>query len=631
MNYNKKNKLITNNGGGVKYIGRKNIYNDKKHKIDLLPIVVEIEDLLPKIETKIIPISLTSLYGFLYVIDFHIEDQPIFRSDFVDEDNKLIPITKRLKYNTGMPINKLIIKFIIIDDHNDILPDLKYGSKNILKSSERENNVIKEIQVQNMLYTNIFRLSGIPLLPNIVGSSVLSAEDAIHFLSSYLLNPHNKGIYSENELDDGIKTLSYIQNQFINKDGKTFNDRKLGIIIMEKIDGITIRKLLLDNPHRSIDSIKLIPCIKSISIGLIILISSKVCPFDAHPENWLYNPNTNNVSAIDFGRVIELDHDKISALALEFVNYGYKYYVNKDRNKIKIITSLARFFNINITDLDSSTLEYQIYDKINELTKEIHSLHRSCYELYNEDSKIIETQGWQFEPRMILIHKCILLWCLIDGFINANTYTHPFIQIKYFLQEIWNISNINGIPEITKDVNIYLPTFITYIRNEKHKNYIRYCYENISNFIKEYTSNPQLIGLRFPSTMVESSREIIKKPERIIKTIITNDNKDSNKSQQYVSLPIEQELQSKIDLLPFMTNIKSPSKIKLIKKPPPSAYPNIKDRIKRHISTSKISRKLKQSQLRSLHSNDKKDKLLSSHDMSIGGKKRKTRKIKKFY
>ena len=52
-------------------------------------------------------------------IDFHIFESSDqvggrVRSDFVDEDNKLIPITKRLKYNTGMPINKLIIKFIII-------------------------------------------------------------------------------------------------------------------------------------------------------------------------------------------------------------------------------------------------------------------------------------------------------------------------------------------------------------------------------------------------------------------------------------------------------------------------------------------------------------------------------------
>lgn len=622
----KKKSHIKKNGGGIKYVGRK--INSSYH---LSPVIFEIEDLLYKIDTTLIPLSLTSAFGFIYLLDFTSEDPPIFRSDIIDENNNPLSLINRLKYNTGKPINNLIIKFIIIDDKDDYLPDLKMYGKNLMKTTERENSVIKEIQIQNILYTNIFRLSGRPLLPNIIGSAILSSKDATNFLSLYLDTEHNRGKYSLSEMNDSNHSLLYIKQQ-LSKNGSFIENRKLAIIIMEKIDGYPIRKLLRNNPIRNIDSVKLIPCIKVISIGLIIIATSKVCPYDAHGENWLYDPVTNNVSAIDFGRTQKITSDNISNILLNFVNNGYRSYVKTDVNKMKIISRLALFFNINITGLDDKIMGNEIYEKMNELTDEIVHLDRSCEEFYITDDTIRTSQGWQHEPRMILIHKCILFWALVDGAINASFYQHPYIQFMEFLQEIWNNSNITGIFDLTYETNISLPKFISRIRNQKTIDYIRYCYEEISNFIKEYTTNEQQIGLRFPKQIMEIYNEIITKPDRKIISIKDDDlireieREQRLKELEHITLETETPY--------YQFNVNEPKKLskmqlkmKSTKKPPPSIYSSIKERMKKLQVSSKKSRKNKQYQLRSLNKQTNITPTYnSSNDMSTGGRKRITRK-----
>ena len=84
-----------------------------------------------------------------------------------------------------------------------------------------------------------------------------------------------------------------------------------------------------------VTSIKLSICIKAVSIGLLIIATSKLCPLDAHLNNWLYDSKTNNVSAIDFGRTIKITSDNISSLLFNFTQNGYKYYITKIEIKIK--------------------------------------------------------------------------------------------------------------------------------------------------------------------------------------------------------------------------------------------------------------------------------------------------------
>ena len=338
----KKNKY-TKKGAGIKYVGREVISESEgKRQIEFKPVINEIMNLMSNEKSRMNILSLNSLTGFLYTLEFKSEI-PLFRSDIVDEDNNKLELKDRISFKKGKEVNEVVLKLIISDENDDDLSiPLKINGNEYYKSTETQDSILSEINNQETIYDKSFRLAGEPFIPNVIGSAILSSIEAKEFLKSYTGR--------DNEVSDTL--------QFIKLNLNLNPKRGLGVIIMEKIPG----ELLSNVTTKGNNTLKENVLSQAAAEGVIILATTKIAPVDAHYKNWLYDNVTKNVSAIDFGRCIVIEPQEISIMIDEFLDEKWEIYFHYfKRNKILFIEQMAHLIDVELSDIEY--IEHKIEER----------------------------------------------------------------------------------------------------------------------------------------------------------------------------------------------------------------------------------------------------------------------------
>lgn len=510
------------------------------------PVISEIEQILKRDDTTVTVISYNSVEGFVFNISFTPEDPPIFRSDYyadvisqpdvVENDQSLISSSRKhprndtdmltrsasssslmktsskLDYNEGMPVKELIIKLCIVrssdSDTRILAPMINYITKKaFMKDAPTPSDFKREIIAQATTYNTTFRLGGTPLLPNIIESGVLpyigsseSSGGAIGFINALNIHLH----------EDYKWITTYIINAlFINR------GMSLGIFIMEKQDGIPIVNVPNNSPN--------IGYIHNyaLSIGIIIMVSTKMCLVDGHLGNWIYNPRDSRVTAIDFGRTTPIS--EFDAL-------------------------FRRLYRLE----KGST--HPIYTKYMSYMSAINELHPSCYELYEQENDLAnnikrirqqenvenERIEWYHEPTMMFIHMCLVGWTWMDFMVNVLQYRRENSKNRYILLHLWGeaIGSYNsddgddiysvplynvvfkGAQEFQSALAFDLPRFVNRMKDDNARMRLRAGYEEIREIIKMCTTTPENVGIRIPKNyyMTEKYRSknmVVDEPEEL--------------------------------------------------------------------------------------------------------------------
>jgi len=530
-------------GSGVKYVGRIVPLRPTAAAADALPtmsrkrvftpVISEIEQILKRDDTTVTVISYNSVEGLVFSISFTPEDPPIFRSDYYadvirqpyvidenDESSSLIPSSRKhprndmssesssslmktsskLKYNEGMPVKELIIKLCIVrsgdSDTRIIAPMINYITKKaFMKDAPTPSNFKREVIAQATTYDTTFRLGGIPLLPNIIESGILpyigsseSSSGAIGFIAALDIHLH-----------ENYKWITkYIINAlYINR------GMSLGIFVMEKQDGIQVVNVPNKSPN--------IGYIHNyaLSIGIIIMVSTKMCLIDGHLGNWIYNERDNRVTAIDFGRTTPIS--EFDAL-------------------------IRRLYRLPEGSTHPTYTKYMYY------MSAINDLHPSCYELYEQENDLAnnlkrirqqenvekEMTEWYYEPTMMFIHMCIVGWTWMDFLVNVINYRRENSSNRRLLLHLWGeeIGSYNsddgddiysvpldkvvfkGVREFQSALTFDLLRFVNRMKDDNARMRLRAGYEEIREIIKMCTTTPENVGIRIPKNfyMTESYR-----------------------------------------------------------------------------------------------------------------------------
>lgn len=519
----RKNKNSFDTGGGVKYVGKKIVNKLGKHIISQKPIINEIEEIFNYSSSTLRTISLGSYSGFIYLLKFNPGLINYFRSDTYSNYDEMLPIKDRFKLNTGKIIDELILKLLIVDDEDRNLPVLKISPDKIYdkKKTENQKDTIDEILTQNMLYNNTFKYSGIPILPNIVGASILPNPDSILFLSSYLDTKHDyrvKDGWSTLDTKETENSLRYLRNVL-----SVQPRRRLAVIVMEKVEGTTLYRFAHDNYEKNKKAVDN-ALNQGLAIGLTIIVSTKKCPYDAHLGNWIYDPVKKEVKAIDFGRMFDIDATNCEENYINFINYGYKSYTEmdiKEEGVTKKLTeeTLRPFFLAKLTNyFNIHESRYSSIDELNRILinqfgiigNQISLLNPNMENLLSEFSQEeLAGQGWVSQTRFQWVHKLIGFWILMDSFMNATKYGAATIQMGALLRSIYNIQNLNLLTYLSLN-NFSLMVYINSLKTNKEKEDVRLQYTQILEYIEFYKINPQG-SLRIPKELEIIKKDILKK------------------------------------------------------------------------------------------------------------------------
>jgi len=519
----RKNKNSFDTGGGVKYVGKKIVNKLGKHIISQKPIINEIEEIFNYSSSTLRTISLGSHSGFIYLLKFNPGLINYFRSDTYSNYDEMLPITDRFKLNTGKIIDELILKLLIVDDEDKNLPVLKISSDKIYdkKKTENQKDTIDEILNQNILYNNTFKYSGIPILPNIVGASILPNPDSILFLSSYLDTKHDyfaKYGWSTLNTKETENSLWYLRDVLSEQPR-----RRLAVIVMEKVEGTTLYTFAHDNYEKNKKAVDN-ALNQGLAIGLTIIVSTKKCPYDAHLGNWMYDPVRKEVKAIDFGRMFDIDATNCEENYINFINYGYKSYTEMDIKEEGVtkklteetlrplfLAKLTNYFNIHESRYSSiDELNRILISQFGTIGNQISLLNPNMENLLSEFSQEeLAGQGWVSQTRFQWVHKLIGFWVLMDSFMNATKYGAVTLQIGGLLRSIYNIQNLNLLTYLSLN-NFSLMVYINSLKTNKEKEDVRLQYTQILEYIEFYKINPQG-SIRIPKDMEITKKDILKK------------------------------------------------------------------------------------------------------------------------
>lgn len=482
-------------GSGVKYVGRQILtYDGIQHQLN--SVIYEIFELLKNPSSNLSIVYIKSASGFIFLLSFFI-DKILFRSDQIDENNNPLPTLEKMSLSSGKVIKKLILKFVIVDDQQPYTSKpLVINGKSYNKDNETESSFKNEIISQVQLYNDTFRYSGKSLLPNIIGSAILNNENSLEFLNAYLMN--------HKEIDKNlVDVFSFIIDELSLSENK-----KLGIIVMEKLPGVLLTEVLNRGSERLLlESVSL-----SAAIAIIIFNSTKNVLLDAHSNNWFFNPMTKDISAIDFGRILKItDRNVVKSITKQFFKKGWQTFqqINKSLTQIYFIKAFSSFLNLNLDLQTTEQIKYALKEIINDIADL--SDHLLITLRANVPSLLYYTKGktgqteWFNELSYKSIHFSLILWSLLDGFSNAILFKFPYCQNRFITNEIWCKQNYGtNILTLLEHMNVSLEIFVqteSFTSTEDNdKNFMKNSYLLISHYINLKTTNPESVSLRIPKT-----------------------------------------------------------------------------------------------------------------------------------
>lgn len=260
-------------------------------------------------------ISYSSLKGFIFKLDVPHDVQHTYFYGLNDTGT-----------NYNVPVYTLILKFAIITDRTESLPNFIYMYDSHNKSTEKLIEYSIESKTQQDIYVATVSPSGNPICPAVADFSYFNSTSGEILLAKLIKNTNNS------------KTNAMIEYLLRNIVG---TNRKLGMITMEIADdSIELENLKTINRASYDANIEY-----AIAQIFILFTKLKVINYDSHSKNVLANQSTNKSLLIDFGRTIDL-----SKPVPHFANIIQEYNVVTGGN----YDNDLRDANIDFTDLYES-------------------------------------------------------------------------------------------------------------------------------------------------------------------------------------------------------------------------------------------------------------------------------------
>ena len=265
-------------------------------------------------------IAYKSLSGFIFKLDIpHNPDN----SEFFGLNEK--------SHAFNVPIYSLIIKFAILSDVKEHLPDLFMvdDGKRYEKRKETLEDFQKECEIQQQVYLKTVIPSGNPVCLAVVDFSHFDSASAPFFLEK---------IFKLARTNKARNMLLYLFNN-------VKNHRRLGMITMELADGYSEIANVTDRDELAEKMMY------SISQLFISFTKLKIMNYDSHMGNILTKPNSAKTFHIDFGRTIDFNDGK-RRLEDAFPELGNE--IIRDYNSISgtdYETEFRAIMGIDLTDL----------------------------------------------------------------------------------------------------------------------------------------------------------------------------------------------------------------------------------------------------------------------------------------
>ena len=265
-------------------------------------------------------IAYKSFSGFIFKLDIpHNPDN----SEFFGLNEK--------SHAFNVPIYSLIIKFAILSDVDENLPDLFMvdDARRYEKRKETLEDFKKECDVQQQVYLKTVIPSGNPVCLAVVDFAYFDSASTPIFLEK---------LFKISRTSKARNMLAYLNDNVL-------NHRRLGMITMELADGyseivhVTDRDELAEKMMYSISQL------------FISFAKLKIMNYDSHMGNILTKPNSAKTFHIDFGRTIDFNDGK-RRLEDAFPELGRQ--IIRDYNSISgnnYETEFREIMELDITDL----------------------------------------------------------------------------------------------------------------------------------------------------------------------------------------------------------------------------------------------------------------------------------------
>jgi hypothetical protein len=245
-------------------------------------------------EAKLSLLSYDSLKGFIFRIDVPTDNPD--NSEFLG-----------LNYQGtafNVPIYSLVLKIVLIrdNDRDQKLESLQIDDKYITKETERMMDIVREAQIQQLVYVKTLNPAGKPICLGVVDFSYFDQTASRRLLDTLLQIPGND---------------QFVQHILIYLIRNLNNGRKLGIISMELADKREYTVL-----HRISDNEIINEGCKRILAEIVILfVKCKIIHYDLHSSNVLIRADGQKAFIIDFGRVIHFQPNLLTDLEKKFAGY----------------------------------------------------------------------------------------------------------------------------------------------------------------------------------------------------------------------------------------------------------------------------------------------------------------------
>ena len=315
-----------------------------------------IYDMIEKAK-EIKPLYMSSLKGFVFVLNINENDSLFYTLN--EETAKL-----------DKKVNSLILKFALTSKHvENIEPALNFQAYDHEKQTDRDEDVIDEVYIQQKIYLESIQNTGKPIVPGIADFSYFNTENAFIILDKLVEHCKN---------DESKKVLQYLKMRLSEHPNypNESDGYKLSMISMENAssyvqiaDAFTGNFTLEERKHAAMSTIAQM---------VRLFLQTGIVHCDAHGGNILTtrnithkhagakNPSSMDVKIIDFGRFINVYDD------LSFPFYTKKfppqmiYYLknmvfNKPPGESVIVDTLLKDYEIYIND--STTDEIKIEKK----------------------------------------------------------------------------------------------------------------------------------------------------------------------------------------------------------------------------------------------------------------------------
>ena len=407
-----------------------------------------------------------------------------FRSDTIGEMGQPLSAISDAAH-TGLVLNNIVIKCFIIQP--EIQPKLQnymhtttpefqmvhslFGMPSYRKLTSTMDEAIAEYHTQKAVYSTT-KMQMAPVCPDVMGLLIYNAKQFDDFMLSQT---------GESAPFGYDQVFLYLKREV----GYDPVRRSVGIMIMDSVPATYDTLFRLgESGHPNFISL----CLVSSAIYCILFAQMLIILADGHLGNWMGNPDTLDVFALDLGRVLKFKKpgDPGPDVYDELRKYIEDYF------KWNMPT-----LSYHKSDLQTCFLKSEF---VTNLLETIRILNRDCSELWPN----VDRGGNIDMTPLKKIHKLFVLGACCDGFYNNSNYGTSECRFHKILQQVYNNNHFDTLRNIIENVHLDLDTYLLTLPYDLERSQLKEKLNYISQVIHRRTGVHQAMQAQ-PSLLVGNS------------------------------------------------------------------------------------------------------------------------------